>query len=99
MGKREMTLREVVSQHLLFEVWCGCCRKKAYFVAADLITLRNYVRPISELRFVCSRCKTALWINFNTYLPRPDDLGRLVIKRKVNGAWRDEPLKGRVVRD
>lgn len=98
MGKRELKLIEAVQMNLLFKVRCSTCRKTTYFVAADLVTVRNLVMPISTLPFVCRECRSAEWVNFDTYMPRPEDIGRLRVQRKVNGTWREEPLEGRVVR-
>ena len=79
-GKAHL-LKHAAEQGQLVFVRCSRCRRRAIYLATDLVTLLNPERDALLPPFPCSRCGTANYITVECRVHFSDEVGHLAIRR------------------
>ena len=89
-------LKHAAEQGQLVFVRCSRCRRRAVYLASDLVTLLNPARDALLPPFPCSRCGTTSYITVECRVPFADEVGQLTIRRpgpiRRIQLWRTEKL-------
>lgn len=79
-GKAHL-LKHAAEQGQLVFVKCGRCRRRAVYLASDLMALLGPERDALEPPFACSRCGTPEHIRVDCRVHFSDEVGHLLIRR------------------
>lgn len=89
-------LRDAAEANQLIVVRCLGCRQSVRYLASDLTTLLDPLRPAHEPPFPCSRCGTDRDMKVRLHSPAIGDYGHLVVRRpgpvKHIQTWRSVKL-------
>jgi hypothetical protein len=74
-------LRDAAEANQLVVVRCVRCRRSARYLATDLVTLMDPLRPAHDPPFDCSQCGTTANMKVGLHSPAAGDYGHLVVRR------------------
>jgi len=74
-------LREAAAANQLIVVRCVGCRRSVRYLATDLVTLLDPMRPAYDPPFACSKCGTTEGMKVTFHFPEVGDFGSLTVRR------------------
>ncbi len=74
-------LRDAAAANQLVVVRCIGCRRSVRYLAADLVTLLDAMRPAHDPPFACSKCGTTNGMRVTLHSPEVGDYGHLTVRR------------------
>lgn len=95
--RRTYTLATAAAEHRLIICQCGLCRRRAIFLASDLVQVLPPNRDALLPPFPCSKCGRSDYVWVKAYSPDREEYGVLTIRRLVGirpvAYWRDGVLE------
>lgn len=93
---RNLRLREAASLGLVISMRCGLCRRRALYLATDLVIVLGPDHELRDPPWPCSRCRTREYIDIRWRQPAASEIDGLVVRRPVRRVarwiWRSERL-------